>query len=74
MNIIEVIRIARIDDKLRRKEWGVTGSRGASILFLYKQDEEKLIPIYHQSARTTFKLSTFLITEDYIADDWEVME
>lgn len=73
MNIIEVMKIAKHKDKIRRKEWGVTGSSGASILFLYKNGE-RYTPIYYQGAQPCFRLSTFLITEDYIADDWEVLE
>jgi hypothetical protein len=73
MNIIEVMKISNNKDKLRRKEWGETGSRGASILFLYKNGE-KYTPIYYQGTQPCFRLSTFLITEDYIADDWEVVE
>ena len=75
MNIIEVMKIAKHKDKIRRKDWGenVMGSRGAHILFLYKNGEH-YTPIYYQGVQTASRMSTFLIQEDYIADDWEVME
>ena len=73
MNIIEVMKIAKDRDKLKRSEWGITGSSGARILYLYKNGE-KYIPIYYQGAQPAFRKSTFLIREDYIADDWEVVE
>lgn len=75
MNIIEVMKIAKHKDKIRRKEWGenVMGSRGAYILFLYKNGE-RYTPIYYQGVQPAFRISTFLITEDYIADDWEVID
>lgn len=73
MNFIEINRILEKGNKITRKNWQPTGSKINGLIALY-YDGIRYIPLRYEGVTVNFFVHNFLVKEDYLADDWEVVE
>ena len=73
MNFIEINNIIEKGNKITRKNWQPTGSSISGIITLY-YDGIRYIPLRYEGAKINYYQHNFLVKEDYLADDWEVVE
>jgi len=73
MNFIEINKILEKGMKIRRKEWIPQGSQTSGMIYLY-YNGIGYIPQRYTGVQVNYRIHNFLVKEDYLADDWEVVE
>jgi|LauGreDrversion4_2_1035121.scaffolds.fasta_scaffold2520180_1 hypothetical protein len=73
MNFIEINKILEKGMKIRRKEWIPQGSQASGMIYLY-YNGIGYIPQRYMGAQVNYRIHNFLVKEDYLADDWEIVE
>jgi len=72
MNFIEINKILEKGMKIRRKDWVSIGSQASGIIYL-TYTGVGYVPQRYTGQQVCHFRSNFLVKEDYLADDWEVI-